>query len=134
MSAAPTTTAFGRIFPPRDEWLAKAPPEPIIDPDLPIIDTHHHLWQRTGRRRRGESWEVPAFRYLLHEFLADCATGHNIIGSVFLQCHSMYRAAGPVPDAPRRRDRVRRRHRRHERQRRLRQDQSLRPVSSAMPT
>src|SRR6185312_8006461 len=34
-------------------------------------------------------------RYLLNEFLADCATGHNIIGSVFLQCHSMYRATGP---------------------------------------
>ena len=31
-------TQFGRIFRPRDAWLAKAPPEPIIDPDLPIID------------------------------------------------------------------------------------------------
>ena len=99
MSAAQTKTRFGRIFPPRDAWLAKAPPEPIIDPDLPIIDTHHHLWQRTGGAR-GESWEVPAFRYLIDEFLADCATGHNIVGSVFLQCHSMYRADGPVPMRP----------------------------------
>ncbi|HEX2943645.1 MAG TPA: hypothetical protein VHO91_21495, partial [Rhodopila sp.] len=97
MSATNTTTRFGRIFPPRPAWLAKAPPEPIIDPDLPIIDTHHHLWHRqasTGGAAgaRGESWEVPAFRYLLDEFLADCGTGHNIVGSVFLQCHSMYRA------------------------------------------
>jgi L-fuconolactonase len=92
-------TAFGRIFPPRPDWLAKAPAEAIIDPDLPIIDTHHHLWQRTGGAR-GESWEVPAFRYLLHEFLEDCATGHNIIGSVFLQCHSMYRASGPEQMRP----------------------------------
>ena len=99
MSAAGIRTKFGRIFPPRDAWLAKAPAEPVLDPDLPIIDTHHHLWQRSGAAQ-GESWEVPAFRYLLPEYLADCATGHNIIGSVFLQCHSMYRAGGPVAMRP----------------------------------
>ena len=95
MSSTQTKTPFGRIFPPRDAWLAKAPAEEIIEPDLPIIDTHHHLWQRRGGGVRGESWEVPEFRYLLDDFLADCATGHNIIGSVFLQCHSMYRKDGP---------------------------------------
>jgi predicted TIM-barrel fold metal-dependent hydrolase len=95
-----TKTQFGRIFPIRDTWLAKAPPEDIIDPDLPIIDTHHHLWHRRGGGGRGESWEVPEFRYLLEEFLADCATGHNVVGSVFLQCHSMYRKDGPVPMRP----------------------------------
>ena len=42
---------------PDDAWLAKAPAEPILEPDLPIIDTHHHLWQR------------PDHRYLLHELL-----------------------------------------------------------------
>jgi L-fuconolactonase len=81
MSGAQSKTQFGRIFPPPHGWLAKAPPEPIIDPDLPIIDTHHHFWHRAGSSQ-GESWEVPAFRYLLDEFLADCATGHNIVGSV----------------------------------------------------
>src|SRR5580700_8835196 len=99
MSMAQTKTTFGRIFPPRADWLAKAPAEPILDPDLPIIDTHHHFWHRTGGSH-GESWEVPAFRYLLDEYLADCATGHNIIGSVFLQCHAMYRATGPEPMCP----------------------------------
>ena len=94
-----TTTQFGRIFPTRDGWLAKALPEPIIDPDLPIIDTHHHLWQRTSGGP-AEAWDVPAFRYLLEEFLADCATGHNIVGSVFLQCHSMYRKDGPAQMRP----------------------------------
>jgi len=64
MSAIQTKTAFGRIFPPRDVWLAKAPPEPILEPGLPIIDTHHHFWHRTGSAQ-GESWEVPALRYLL---------------------------------------------------------------------
>src|SRR4051812_13611708 len=100
MSGSTTKTAFGRIFPIRDAWLAKAPAEEIIDPDLPIIDTHHHLWQRRGGGARGESWEVPEFRYLLEEYLADCGTGHNVVGSVFLQCHSMYRAAGPAQMRP----------------------------------
>jgi predicted TIM-barrel fold metal-dependent hydrolase len=100
MSATTTKTAFGRIFPIREDWLAKALPEPIIEPDLPIIDTHHHLWQRRAGGARGESWEVPELRYLLEEFLADCATGHNIVGSVFLQCHSMYRKDGPAPMRP----------------------------------
>ena len=100
MSGTQTKTQFGRIFPIRDAWLAKSPPEPIIDPDLPIIDTHHHLWMRKGGGARGESWEVPEFRYLIDEFLADCNTGHNIVGSVFLQCHSMYRADGPEQMKP----------------------------------
>jgi L-fuconolactonase len=91
-----TVTSYGRIFPPRPDWLAKALPEPILDPDLPIIDTHHHLWHRPGVPGAGDSWQVPAMRYLLHEFLDDCASpGHSIAASVFLQCHSMYRAAGP---------------------------------------
>jgi L-fuconolactonase len=85
-------TAFGRIFRPRNAWLAKAPPEPVIEPDLPIIDTHHHLWQRPG--------ETAPFRYLLEDFVADCASGHNIVGSVFLQCHAMYRAGGPEQMKP----------------------------------
>src|SRR6185437_12264037 len=82
-TAMTTRTAFGRIFPPRPEWLARAPKEAIIDPDLPIIDTHHHLWERRGGGARGESWDVPSYRYLIDEFLADCATGHNMVGSVF---------------------------------------------------
>ena len=90
-----TVTQYGRISPPRADWLAKAVPEEILDPDLPIIDTHHHLWHRPGAAGAGESWQVPANRYLLHEFLADCASGHNVEASVFLQCHSMYRAHGP---------------------------------------
>lgn len=95
-----TVTRYGRISPPRPEWLAKAPPEEILDPDLPIIDTHHHLWHRPGVPGPGESWQVPSMRYLLDEFLEDCRTGHNIVATVFLQCHSMYRAGGPEPMRP----------------------------------
>ena len=74
---------FGRIYPPDEAWLATAAPEPIIEPELPIVDPHHHLWLRGGHR------------YLLDELLADIDTGHNVVATVFLECHSMYRADGP---------------------------------------
>jgi predicted TIM-barrel fold metal-dependent hydrolase len=81
-------TQFGRIHAPDEAWLANQPPEPILEPDLPIIDTHHHLWDRNGHR------------YFLPEFLADVATGHNVVATVFLECHSMYRATGPAEMRP----------------------------------
>src|ERR1700687_3984482 len=62
--------------------------EEILEPDLPIIDAHHHLWERAGNR------------YLLDEFLADARTGHNIKASVFVECGSFYRKSGPVLMAP----------------------------------
>ena len=83
MSAPTRPTQFGRIHPPDEAWLAKAPAEPILEPELPIIDTHHHLWERNGHR------------YLLHEFLDDVRRGHNLVASVFMECHAMYRAGGP---------------------------------------
>jgi hypothetical protein len=48
MTASPQPTAYGRIFPPRADWLARAPVEPIIEPELPIVDTHHHVWRNRG--------------------------------------------------------------------------------------
>ena len=67
----------------RPEWLARRHEEPI-DPNLPIVDAHHHLWDR------------PGWRYLFDEYLADIAgCGHNITASVFMQCQAMYRADGP---------------------------------------
>ena len=61
-----------------------------------------------------------------HELLADTGSGHNIVGTVFVECRSMYRADGPAELRPRRRDRVRQRRRGDERQRHLRQDPRLR--------
>jgi predicted TIM-barrel fold metal-dependent hydrolase len=84
----PQPTRYGRIHAPDETWLAKGPAEPILEPELPIIDTHHHLWER------------PDHRYLLHELLADLLTGHNVVATVFLECHAMYRAAGPAELRP----------------------------------
>ncbi|HKX03113.1 MAG TPA: amidohydrolase, partial [Methylomirabilota bacterium] len=89
MTTAPARPSqFGRIHPPDEAWLGRNQPEPILEPDLPIIDTHHHLWDRGGHR------------YFLPDFLADVATGHQVVATVFLECHSMYRAGGPTEMRP----------------------------------
>jgi predicted TIM-barrel fold metal-dependent hydrolase len=75
MNANPQPTAYGRIFPPRADWLARAPVEPIIEPDLPIFDTHHHVWRDRGR-------------YMLDEVLADTGSGQNVVATVFIDCRS----------------------------------------------
>jgi predicted TIM-barrel fold metal-dependent hydrolase len=74
---------IGALLPPDESWLAQRPVEKALLPDLPIIDTHHHLWVR------------PDFKYLLPEFAADLDCGHNIVATVYAECHSMYRALGP---------------------------------------
>jgi L-fuconolactonase len=71
----------------RPDWLARVV-EPVLEPDLPIIDAHHHLWDAPGRR------------YLFDEFLADLRSGHRVVATVFVQCHSMYRAFGPEEMRP----------------------------------
>ncbi|HTK02326.1 MAG TPA: amidohydrolase family protein [Bordetella sp.] len=71
----------------RPDWLARHREE-ILDPQLPIIDPHHHLWDRLGSR------------YLMHEFLEDIGQGHDIRASVYIQCRSMLRAHGPREMAP----------------------------------
>ena len=65
-----------------EAWLAQLH-EDIIEPELPIVDPHHHLWSHPGNV------------YLFPELLADLASGHNIRATVFEECHSMYRADGP---------------------------------------
>jgi len=81
--AAGTTQADTQnpYLPVRDEWLARRH-EPILDPALPIVDPHHHLWDR------------PGWRYMLADLLADTNSGHNIVATVFVQCRSMHRAGG----------------------------------------
>ena len=68
--------------PVRQEWLDKRHEE-IIEPELPIIDPHHHLWDR------------PNYRYLFPELLADVGSGHNIRATCYEQAREMYRVSGP---------------------------------------
>ena len=66
----------------REDWLAQRVEE-ILLPGLPIVDPHHHLWDREAER------------YLLDDLLRDTASGHDIRATVFVQCGAMYRPDGP---------------------------------------
>lgn len=71
--------------------------EAILEPDLPIIDPHHHLWDLRPL--------MGAFPEPLHPFIASIAKtpyytfdqinaeiscGHNVIGTVFMECGAFY--------------------------------------------
>jgi L-fuconolactonase len=70
-------------------WLAKRPTEAALEPSLPIIDPHHHLWDTPHRGS-----------YFLPDLLADIGEGHAIVATVYLECQSMYRKHGPEEMAP----------------------------------
>jgi len=57
--------------------------EAILEPELPICDPHHHLW------------DYPGSRYLLPELLADVQSGHAVESTVFVECTAFYRAGVP---------------------------------------
>ncbi|MGI8840886.1 MAG: amidohydrolase family protein [Caulobacteraceae bacterium] len=85
-----------------------APREAILEPGLPIVDPHHHLWDRpaavaaafaaSGHGFARAIADVP--RYLLDELLADIGSGHNVRATVYVECGSMYRADGPPAMRP----------------------------------
>ena len=66
----------------RPDWLAQHV-EAVIEPDLPIVDPHHHVW------------DAPGWRYMFPDLVEDLKSGHNITATIFLQCYSMYRKLGP---------------------------------------
>src|SRR5258705_2396927 len=72
----------------RPDWLGKRK-EAALEPDLPIVDPHHHLIDRPE-----------SGRYLLPDLLADIASGHNVVATVYLEWLSMYRADGPAEMRP----------------------------------
>ena len=57
--------------------------EVIIDPDMPIIDAHHHLFDR------------PALRYMFEDYLADAGAGHQVVASTYVETQAFIR-----PDLP----------------------------------
>ena len=63
--------------------------ETAIEPDLPIIDPHHHLQDRLADSFRAAS------HYLLPDLLRDIDCGHNIRATVVVESTAMYRADGP---------------------------------------
>ncbi len=88
MTQAAAVRAGARPFNELAAWTALRREE-ILEPDLPIIDPHHHAWL-DGRGR-----------YLFDELAADVNSGHNVIATVFIQSgENMYRTDGPVEMKP----------------------------------
>jgi predicted TIM-barrel fold metal-dependent hydrolase len=80
----------------REEWLRLTSEVPL-EPDLPICDPHHHLWDYPDSFPESRVRETarPVRHYLLEHLLKDIAGGHNIVQTVFIQCSSMYKKDGP---------------------------------------
>jgi predicted TIM-barrel fold metal-dependent hydrolase len=71
----------------RKQWRDQVQ-EPALEPALPIIDAHHHIW--------GDAPPAAFEAYGAEVFLADKASsGHNVVASVLVDSHSNYRTAGP---------------------------------------
>jgi len=74
-------------MPKNPEWL-KLTTENALDPDLPICDSHHHLFIHADNL------------YLPEDFLKDIEGGHNIVSTVFVECMSAYREEDPEEMRP----------------------------------
>ena len=88
MSSTIPATAISSHLAVRPDWLARRTEE-ILEPSLPIVDPHHHLIDRPE-----------SGTYLLPDLLADIASGHNVVATVYLEWLSMYRADGPAEMRP----------------------------------
>ena len=67
----------------QNAWLAQVE-EAVLEPELPIIDPHHHLWP-----------DMMGDVYNIDELALDTSAGHNVVGTVFMECGASYREAGP---------------------------------------
>ena len=74
--------------------------ESILDPELPIIDPHHHLWDLRPllpafpdpRHAFLETLAGAAY-YTFDELYADTHSGHNVVATVFMECGAFYDAS-----------------------------------------
>jgi predicted TIM-barrel fold metal-dependent hydrolase len=57
--------------------------EPILEPDLIIVDAHFHLFDR------------PGMRYLFEDYLESVNAGHKIVSSVYVETLAFARPDGP---------------------------------------
>lgn len=84
----PSSPVPAGVFPPgtpaSHKQILVGRDEPILDPELPIIDSHHHLFDRPGGQR-----------YMLDDYLADTRAGHRIVASVYMEISAFIRKDGP---------------------------------------
>jgi len=64
------------------EWLDLVV-EDVIEPDLSIVDPHHHLWPPGA-----------GMRYAIDDLHTDTGDGHRVEHTVFVECRASYRTDG----------------------------------------
>src|SRR5919108_2456725 len=74
------------------DWLALSP-EPTLEPEIPICDAHHHLWEFRPE-------PVHYQRYLLQDLANDLNSGHNVRSTVFIEVRARYRSDRPAEMRP----------------------------------
>jgi L-fuconolactonase len=68
------------------DWHARADAEVAMEPELAIIDAHHHLY--------GDAADT--HHYLIDELSADMDAGHRIVGTVYIEAYQAgWRTEGP---------------------------------------
>ena len=72
----------------------RAAEEAAIEPDLTIVDPHHHM--RDYRDADADA-DADRERYLAADMLADIAhSGHRVVQTMFVECGIMYHPDGPA--------------------------------------
>lgn len=68
------------------DWHSRSPREKALEPDLPILDAHHHLY--------GAATDTQHYR--VEDLAHDLASGHRVIGTVYVEAFgSAWRPDGP---------------------------------------
>ena len=68
----------GGVYETRADWL-NLTHEDVVEPDLPICDPHHHLWEHPNMTA-----------YVVSDLHGDTRSGHNVTGTVFVECGWAY--------------------------------------------
>jgi L-fuconolactonase len=77
-----------RIAYPDENWLASDGENDILEPDLQILDAHHHFWIRREHE------------YLLPQYINDIRSGHHVTSSVYVESSAMFNIDAPGPFQP----------------------------------
>lgn len=65
--------------------------EPLLYPELPVIDCHHHLFGEAGLLAE----HLKLYRFLVDDYAKTVASGHRVVASVAVEARAMFRADGP---------------------------------------
>lgn len=78
-------------------WHAKAAAEEVLEPELPIVDPHHHLWDMRSLKGFNLFGMFKQQYYMVEELAEDIlASGHNVKATVYAEAHAFGGGASEV--------------------------------------